>query len=80
MTDNNLDWTAIYIPPLLVTYNTYMQSFQYKILNDVLFIDKKLHTFEIKPSSLCFFCNLYDEAPFHIFYECDCMVGLSPML
>ena len=22
-------------------------------------------------SSLCSFCNLYDETPFHIFYECD---------
>ena len=20
---------------------------------------------------MCFFCNLYDETPFHIFYECD---------
>ena len=57
--------------PRLITYNTYMRSFQYKILNNVLFLNKKLHTFGIKPSPLCSFCNLYDEIPYHIFYECD---------
>ena len=59
--DFNIDWTAIYMLPRPVTYNTYMRSFQYKILNSVLFLNKKLHTFEIKPSPLCSFCNLYDE-------------------
>ena len=58
------------LPPL-ITYNTYMRSFQYKILNNVLFINKKSDTFGRKPSSLCSFCNLYDETPYHIFYECD---------
>ena len=48
-----------------------MRSFQYKVLNDILFLNKKLHIFGIKPSPLCSFCNLYDETPFHIFYECD---------
>ena len=56
--------------PHLITYNTYMQSYQHKILNNVLFRNKKLHTFGIKPSPVCFFCNLYDETPYHIFYEC----------
>ena len=31
--------------PRLITYNTYMRSFQYKILNNVSFLNKKLHTF-----------------------------------
>ena len=53
--DCNIDWTAIYMLPRLVTYNTYLQSFQYKILNSVLFLNKKLHTFGIKPSPLCSF-------------------------
>ena len=69
--DYNIDWTAIYMLPRLITNNTYMRSFQYKILNNVLFLNKKLHTFGIKPSPLCSFCNLYDETPYHMFYECD---------
>ena len=48
-----------------------MRSFQYKILNNVFFLNKKLQTFGIKPSSLCSFCILYDETPYHIFYECS---------
>ena len=55
----------------VVMCNTYMRSFQYKILNNVLFLIKKPHTFGIKPSLLCSFCNLYDETPYHLFYECD---------
>ena len=38
--DFNIDWTAIYMLSRPVTYNTYMQSFQYKILNSVLFLNK----------------------------------------
>ena len=57
--------------PRLITYNTYLTSFQYKILNNVLFLNKKLHTFGIKASPLCSFCNLYNKTPYCIFYECD---------
>ena len=69
--DYNIDRAATYTLPRLITNNTYMRSFQYKILNNVLFLNKKLHTFGIKPSPLCSFCNLYDETPYHMFYECD---------
>ena len=34
--DYSIDWTAIYMLPHLITYNTCMRSFQYKILNNVL--------------------------------------------
>ena len=47
--DFNMDCTTIYMLPCLVTYNTYMQSFPYKILNNVLYLNKKLHTFGSKP-------------------------------
>ena len=45
---DDIDWTAIYMLPRLVTYNTYMRSFQYKILNNILYLNKKLHIFGIK--------------------------------
>ena len=69
--DNDIDCPTIYMLPRLATYNTYMRSFQYKLLSNVLFLNKKLHIFRIKSSPLCFFCNLCDETPLHIFYECD---------
>ena len=67
--DYNIDWTGIYMLPRLLTCNTYMRFFQYKILNNVLFLNKTLYTFGIKPSPLCSFCNLYDETPLYIFYS-----------
>ena len=48
-----------------------MRSFQHKLLNNVLFLNKKLHIFGIKSSPLCSFFNLCHEIPLHIFYECD---------
>ena len=53
--DYNIDWTAISTLLRLITNNTYMRSFQYKILNNVLFLNEKLHTFAINPSPLCSF-------------------------
>ena len=48
-----------------------MQYFEYKVLSNVLSINKKFHTFAINTSPLCSFCNLFDERPCHIFYECE---------
>ena len=47
-----------------------MLSLLYKILSSVVFLYKDLHTFLIKPCLLCSFCNLYDETPIRILYEC----------
>ena len=65
---DDINWTAIYTQ--FFRHNTYMRSFPYKILNNILYINKNLHIFGIASSLLCSFCNLYDEIPFHIFYEC----------
>ena len=67
---DDIDWTAIYMLPHLITHK---RSFQYKILNNILYLNKKLHIFGIKSSPLYSFYNLYDETPFHILYECDCI-------
>ena len=58
--ENDIDWATIYMLPRLATYNTYMWSFQYKLLNNVLFLNKKLYIFGIKSSPLCSFFNLCD--------------------
>ena len=57
--------------PRLATYNTYIRSFQYKLLNKVLLMNKKLYIFGKKESPVYYFCNLCDETPLHMFYECS---------
>ena len=62
---NNLEWKKIFILPRLTTYNTYLRSFQYKVLHNILFINKMLYLSGITKSSLCSYCNTYDETPIH---------------
>ena len=47
-----------------------MRSFEYKILNNVLFLNKKLYTFGITNNVLYSFCNTLEETPIHIFFDC----------
>ena len=65
-----LDWNKIYRSPRLTTIDTTLISFQYKILNNVLFLYKKLYTFGITNTGLCSFCNTLEETPIRIFFDC----------
>ena len=68
--NTTLDWNKIYLSPRLATIDTTLRSFQYKILNNVLFLNKKLYTFGITNTALCSFCNAAEETPIHIFFDC----------
>ena len=68
---NSLDWTKIFTLPSLTTYNTYLRSFQYKILHNILFLNKKLYLSGKTKSPLCSYCNTNDETPIHLFCECN---------
>ena len=69
---NNLSscWDQIYILPLKVSVYSYMLCFQYKIINYILFLNKKLYIFGISETPLCSFCHAKEEATFHIFFNC----------
>ena len=62
--NTTLDWKKTYLLPRLATIDTTLRSFQYKILNNVLFLNKKLS------STLCSFCDTLEETPIHIFFDC----------
>ena len=67
--NTTLDWNKIYLPRRLATTDTTLRSCQYKTLNNVLFLNKKLYTFGIT-NTLCSFCNTLKETPIHIFFDC----------
>ena len=56
--------------PRIVSSNTYMRCFQYKVLNNVLFLNKKLFLFKKSQSPLCFFCKEEDETVLHLYFCC----------
>ena len=53
--NTTLDWNKVYLSPRLVNIDTTLHSFRYKILNNVLFLYKKLYTFGITDTALCSF-------------------------
>ena len=67
----NLDWKTIHLLPRIATVDTTIRIFQYKLLNNVLFLNKMLYRFGISQNSLCSSCSLKEETPMHIFYSCN---------
>ena len=68
--NSNLDWKTIYMLPRIVTKDSRLQVFQYKLLNNVLYLNKMLFRFGKIDSPLCSFCKMIEETPLHLFYNC----------
>ena len=67
--NTTLDWNKIYLSPQLATIDTTLRSFQYKIFNNALFLNRKLCAFGITNTALCSFCQTLEETPLHIFFD-----------
>ena len=63
------DWKSIYLLPRRVTLDTNLRMFQYKLLNNVLYLNKMLFRFKKVDSPLCSYCN-EEETLLHLFYSC----------
>ena len=66
----NFDWNKIYILPRLVTLDSVLRSFQYKVLHNVLYLNQNLFIFRTVSSPLSSFCNREEETTLHTFYSC----------
>jgi len=67
------DWKSIYLSYRKATKNAYARSFQYKILNNVLYLNKRLALFGLASTSNCSFCVRSDET---MFVECSFSIAL----
>ena len=65
----NLDteWDKICLIPRRATIETKMRIFQYKMLNNFLYMNKKLCKMGLVETSLCSFCKEHDETLIHLF-------------
>ena len=57
-------------PQLLTTINTKHCSFQYKTLNNLLYLNKILFKFDKVNCPLCSFCKSAEETIIHLCSEC----------
>ena len=69
--NDNFPWEQIYLLPRKITIDSYSHCFQYKIINNVFFLNKKLFCFNITSSPYCSFCRKNKETTIHIFCECE---------
>ena len=74
--DSNIDWKLIYPLPREISRSTSGRPFQYKILNNVLYLYKMLFHFRKTPSPLCSLCKLHDETLIHLFSSCNQVISL----
>ena len=60
----------VYMLPRIVTIESSLPSFQYKILNNILYLNEGLFKFNIVDSPLCSLCGAYNKSIKHLFCTC----------
>ena len=68
--NSNLDWKTIYTLPRIVTKDSRLRVFQYKLLNNALYLNEMHFRFGKTCSPLCSFCKMVEETPLRFFYNC----------
>ena len=66
----DFQWKEIYTLLHKVSINANFRSFQYKILNNILYLNKNPYTFALSNTQLCSFCKMEEEIISHLFYYC----------
>lgn len=70
LNNKDIEWVSVYQRMYSLTNNFRLREFQYKILNNCLFLNMKLYKFKIVDSPLCTFCKTSNESMEHFFVEC----------
>ena len=64
-------WRIIYSLPARVTIDIKIRIFQYKILNNILFLNQRLYYVKEIDSPLCSLCKREVETIPHLFLKCE---------
>ena len=65
-----IEWSTVYLLPRFATIDSYTGAFQYKIINNALFLNKKLSAMGVTESPECSLCNQEAETAIHLFCQC----------
>ena len=71
----DVDWSRIYLLPRATTIKSSLRSFQYKILNNTLYLNERLFKLNAVESPQCSLCKQFRESVLHLF--CTCSVTRS---
>ena len=67
----NLDLKNIYLSACIITKVTKLCAFQFKLLSNMLYVNKMFFKFGKIESPLCSFCELKGKPPYNLFYKCS---------
>ena len=65
------DWPLIYALAGKLTLDSKLRVFQYKVLNNILYLNKSLYKIKLADTPLCTFCQREEETINHLFLECE---------
>ena len=68
--NKDIDWKHVHLLPRRVTVDTNLRIFQYKILNNVLYLNENVFRFKKISYPLCSFYQSENETPIHLFHRC----------
>ena len=54
--NDGINWQEVYMIPRKVSISSSIRIFQYKILNDILYLNRKISEFDQEVSHLCSLC------------------------
>ena len=54
-----------------VSSETFVRSFQFKLLDDITFTNTRLAKIGYVPHDTCTFCEVESETVYHLFYQCS---------
>ena len=64
-------WEQIFVMPTKATTESYTRCFQFKTINNALFLNSQLHKFGLVDSPKCNFGGMIDETSIHFFSKCN---------
>ena len=71
LANDDINWQEVYMVPRKVSISSSIRIFQYKILNNILYLNRKISKFDQGISHLCSLFLKEPEDILHLFCQCD---------
>ena len=71
LNNHSINWPEVYMIPHKVTFETSLRVFQYKLLNNIIYLKKRIAMFDPAVNPLCSLCSQAPEDAVHLFFQCQ---------
>ena len=74
--EDDIEWPQMYLIPHSISIDMKTRIFKFKILNNILYLNARLHKMGIVSSLKCSLCSESKETTTHLFFECRVSANL----